>query len=470
LATAEHDQRADELAHGRDGEADVPEVGGREVKDWHVSSLGETLVCGWACCEDRCVRTYRDLFSIGEFRALFGAQVAAAASMTIQALAFSVVVYGRTASPLLAAVAFLAGSLPQAVGAMTLSGVSDRVAPRTVLVMSDVVRVAAFVLVASGLFPAWLMLAIVMLSGVAYGALGGIRYALLTRVLPVAAYALARSSLNMAVAAMQVAGYAAGGGLIVAVGVRSALWVAAALAIIVCGIDRWGLRARPARASVGASVAVTWRRNRAVLTDRVTGRLLLAQWVPNGLIVGAEALFVPYAGAHAAVLFTAAAAGMLVGDVTVGRWVAAQRRARLTLPLYLLLAAPYLAFAVHPALMVAAALVGVASVGYGGTLGLQQRLVETVSEDILGQVFALASAGMLSVQGVAAYLTGSLAQATGASIAIAIAGAASLVATLALLGDRGPAPAALPASPSALPESWRPAVAMTNAAADRRCS
>jgi len=385
------------------------------------------------------MRTYRDVFSVGEFRALFGGQVIAAASMTIQAVAFSVLVYSRTASPLLAAVAFLAGSLPQAVGAMTLSG------------MSDFVRVAAFGAVASGLLPTFGMLAIVMLSGVAYGALAGIRYSLLTRVLPVDAYALGRSSLNMAVGAMQVVGYAAGGGLIVALGARSALWVAAALAIIVCAIDRLGLRARPALANIRASVGVTWRRNRALLADRVTGRLLVAQWVPNGLIVGAEALFVPYAGRHASVLFTAAAIGMLVGDVVMGRLAAPEQRVRLTLPLYLLLAAPYLMFAVQPPLIVAAGLVGLASVGYGGTLGLQERLVEAVPEDSLGQAFALASAGMLSAQGVAAYLTGSLAQATGASTAIAIAGVASLLATLALLANRPRKRAARPTTLSASP-------------------
>jgi predicted MFS family arabinose efflux permease len=155
---------------------------------------------------------------------------------------------------------------------------------------------------------------------------------------------------------------------------------------------------------------------------------------------------------HASVLFMAAAGGMLVGDVVMGRWAAPEQRARLTLPLYLLLAAPYLGFVVHPRLIVAAALVGLASVGYGGTLGLQQRLVEAVPEDSLGQAFALASAGMLSAQGVAAYLTGSLAQATGASTAIAIAGVASLLATLALLANRprkrAARPANLPASPN----------------------
>ena len=49
--------------------------------------------------------TYRRLFSIAEFRALFVAQLLAACAMTVQSLALSVLVYGRTGSPLLAAVA-----------------------------------------------------------------------------------------------------------------------------------------------------------------------------------------------------------------------------------------------------------------------------------------------------------------------------------------------------------------------------
>ncbi len=415
------------------------------------------------------MRTYREVFSVAEFRALFGGQVVGAASMTIQSLAFSVLIYSRTASPLLAAVAFLAGSLPQAVGAMTLSGFADGVAPRTVLVASDAVRAAAFILLASGLLSTTAMLAIVMLLGVAYGALGGVRYALVTRVLSVADYALGRSMLNVAVGAMQVVGYASGGGLILAVGARSALCLAAALAIAVGMIDRWGLLARPALAGGSVSIGATWRRNRALFGEPVTRRLLLAQWVPNGLIVGAEALFVPFAGAHAAWLFAAAGAGMLVGDVIVGRWVTPDTRARLTRPLYVLLAAPYLAFAAHPSLLVAAGVIGVASIGYGGTLGLQQRLVEVLPEDSRGQAFALASAGMLSAQGIAAYLTGSAAQAVGASVAMSMAGAASLLATAALLGHRGDERSAAAIAPERH-RAGRLSVATPPCAADRRSS
>jgi predicted MFS family arabinose efflux permease len=264
-------------------------------------------------------------------------------------------------------------------------------------------------------------------------------------------------------------GYAIGGGLILAVGTRSALWLAVALAIAVGMIDRWGLLARPALASGSVSMRATWRRNRALFGESAVRRLLLAQWIPNGLIVGAEALFVPYAGAHAAWLFAAAGAGMLVGDVIVGRWVTSDTRARLTRPLYVLLAAPYLAFAVHPSLLVAVGVVGLASIGYGGTLGLQQRLVEALPEASLAQAFALASAGMLSAQGIAAYLIGSVAQAVGAPIAMSMAGVASLLATAALLTHRGDERSAAATGPERH-RAGRLSVATPCSAADRRSS
>src|SRR5579859_3651819 len=130
------------------------------------------------------MRTYRDLFALGEFRALFIGQLAVGAAMTIQVLALSVMVYARTSSAFLAAVAFLAGSLPQAFGAILFSGISDRRPPRTVLFASDSARAACYMFLAVGVLPVGGLLALVSISGVLFGALGGVRFALLTRVLP----------------------------------------------------------------------------------------------------------------------------------------------------------------------------------------------------------------------------------------------------------------------------------------------
>ncbi len=67
-----------------------------------------------------------------------------------------------------------------------------------------------------------------------------------------------------------------------------------------------------------------------------------------------------------------------------------------------------------------------------------------VPEDSIGQALALASAGMLSAQGLAAYLAGGIAQLTRPGIAITAMGAISAVAAIALLrkarGSASPAP------------------------------
>lgn len=379
------------------------------------------------------MRTYRDAFALGEFRALFGGQIATAAGLTIQTLALSVLVFSRTHSPVLAAVAFLGASLPQALGAMTLSGIADRYPPRSVLVAADSVRVSACLLLASGLLPVGAMLTVVMLSGVPLGAFGGVRFRLVAHVLPLESYALGRSALNTASSSMQVTGFAAGGALLVTVGASHALWVATVLMLTACLSDRFGVRARPPDRPRHASVSRTSRESWALLTDRRVGRLLFAQWVPNGMIVGAEALYVPYSGRHAAVLYVTGATGMLAGDVISGRFIPPGRRTRTALPLYLLLAVPYLGFAAHPGLLPAAGMVGLASIGFGGTLCVQQQMVEVAPRGALGQLLALASAGMLSAQGLAAGLAGSLASAMTPARAIAVMAAMSAVAAIVLL-------------------------------------
>ena len=104
---------------------------------------------------------------------------------------------------------------------------------------------------------------------------------------------------------------------------------------------------RPAR-STTSLVKRTREVNRRLLGSRVVRPIYLTLWVPNGLIVGCEALFVPFAGERAGYLFAVSAAGMLIGDVVVGRFVPTALRDRLIGPLRFLLAVPYLGFFLVP--------------------------------------------------------------------------------------------------------------------------
>ncbi|WP_199565151.1 MFS transporter [Spongiactinospora rosea] len=379
------------------------------------------------------VNTYREVFAVGEFRTLFGAQTASIAGKTTQMLALSTLVYQQTASPLLAALAYFGNYLPQAIGALTLLSLADRLPPRRLLVTWDLVLATVMGVLALGVLPVWAMLAMVAACGVFDAVSAASRTALLADLLPGGGYVLGRSVFNIAVGGMQIAGFAGGGLLIGTAGPTGALWVTSAMFAITATVNRLGLRARPARATGRASIGETWRGNRALLADRRTRGLLLIQWVPNGLVVGAEALFVPYSPASAGGLFCAAAGGMLLGDVLVGRWTTARVRRRLAVPLFVLLALPYLAFLARPPVVVAAVLVAVASFGFASHLGAQERYLAAVPEQRRGQALGLAGTGLVTGQALAASLSGSLAELLPVHQAMAAMAGASLLATACLL-------------------------------------
>jgi MFS family permease len=387
--------------------------------------------------------TYREVFALREFRALFTTSAISVAGGTMKMLALSALVYAHTGSPLLAAIAYLGGFLPQAVGALTLLSLADRLPPRAALVTWRLVHAGVVAVLALGVLPVWGMLALVLVAGLGEAIAGAIGATVVVDVLAGGAYVLGRSVLNASVGAMQIIGYAAGGTLLALTGPTGAFWAAAGLGLVTATITRFGLKRRPPRTTGQASLAATWRGNRVLFGHTPARRLLLAQWVPNGLIVGAEAMFIPYAGNAGGALFAAAAGGMLLGDLVIGRWTGPALRARLGLPLYGLLAVPYLAFAFRPGAVAAAALVAVASFGYGGTLTIQERFLAVVPDDLLGQALGLAGSGMLTMQAIAATVVGVLAEVTTPAMAMTLAAVGSLLASVALLAR--PSPASRPA-------------------------
>ncbi|MFD4130834.1 MFS transporter [Streptomyces goshikiensis] len=377
-------------------------------------------------------RTYRSLARVPEFTPFFTAAALRVGASTVSGLALAVLVYDRTGSPLLSALSMFGPSFAQLLGATLLLSAADRLPPRAALGgLSAVGALGTLLLCVPGL-PLWAVFAVLLGQGLADSLAGGVRYGLLTEILPPGDYLLGRSLLAVCAGVTQIAGYALGGLLVAALSPRGALLTAAGLSAAAVVTVRFGLRRREPRASGRPSAAETWRGNVALFSDPARRTLYLALWVPNGLIVGCESLFVPYDAAHAGLLFASAAAGMLVGDTVAGRYLPARLRARLAAPLRLLLAAPYLAFALEPGPVLAAVTVALASVGYSAGLLMQERLVALLPEGTQGQALGLHSAGMLTLQGVCAALAGALAQHTSAAVAMTVLAAASVVVTLVL--------------------------------------
>jgi hypothetical protein len=197
---------------------------------------------------------------------------------------------------------------------------------------------------------------------------------LLSDIVPADAFVLGRSTLTITVGGMQVLGNALGAVLLLALTPTDLFFLSGTVCIIGALIARLGLADHPPRAT-GRVVARTRAVNRDLLGSRVVRPIYLMMWIPNGLVVGCEAIFIPYAGQHAGWLFGAGAAGMLLGDIAIGRFVHDPLRDRLAVPLRLLLALPFLAFWLQPPLWLACPLALVASFGYAASLPIQERLV-----------------------------------------------------------------------------------------------
>jgi MFS family permease len=402
------------------------------------------------------MRTYRELFRAPEFTPLFLTSSVQVAATTVTGLALGTLVYAATGSPLLSALSMFGPSLAQLIGATALLSAADRLPPRAAIAGVALVFALGTTGQAVPGLPVWAIFAIAAGLGTIAALGGGVRYGLLNEILPAGGYLLGRSVLNMSVGIMQICGFAVGGLLVAVLSARGALLAGAVLYLVAAAVARFGLSRRPPRTAGRPSIAQTWRNNAQLWSCVPRRYVYLALWVPNGLIVGCEALFVPYAPRHAGLLFASAALGMLAGDTLTGRFVPSRWRERLSPPLRLLLAAPYLIFALQPALPVAVAAVVLASVGYSASLLLQQRLMALTPGELSGHALGLHSSGMLAMQGAGAAVAGAVAERTSPGTAMAVMAVISVAVTVTLApGLRPERTPPQPHVPSDLPVSSR---------------
>ena len=385
------------------------------------------------------MRTYTEVFRAPEFTSLFVSSSLQVAASTVSGLALGTYVYAVTGAPLLAALAMFGPSLAQLIGATALLSAADRLPPRATMTFLAIAYGLGTAAQAIPGMPIAAIFAIALVLGALNALGGGVRYGLLIEILPAEGYLLGRSVLNMAVGIFQITGFAVGGVLVTALSPRGTLLAGTALYLASAAAARLGLRHRPPRASGRPSVAQTMRTNRLLWSSVPRRYVYLGLWVPNGLIVGCEALYVSYAPRYAGTLFAFAALGMLAGDILAGRFILPGLRDRLGPPLRLLLAAPYLIFVLHPALPLAEIAVTLASVGYSATLLLQQRLMALTPDELSGHALGLHSSGMLAMQGVGAAIAGAIAQQISPAAAMTVMAAASVGVTLLLApGLRSP--------------------------------
>jgi predicted MFS family arabinose efflux permease len=403
----------------------------------------------------RAALTYRSLFTIREFRALFLNRCVVVISVAASGLAMATITYEATRSAVLSGLSLFGGPLVALIVSQFLLAWSDRVRPKVGLMgqMGAALISDALQLVPG--MPWQARFGLLAIPYAAYAMFAGTRWVMVREIVPEGSYILARSLMNLAEGGMQVVGYGLGGLALLWLSPRG-LFAVAALADLVSLVSvRLGVRDRPAPAAGGTDASVVRRTlavNRRLLRSPVIRPLYLALWVPNGLVVGCESLFIPYGNAASAGhgwlagwLFASTAAGAMTGDLVIGRFVPSGRRDRIIEPLRLLLAGPYLLFFLTPAPEIAVLIGFLAAAGYAASLPLQDRLIRHTDDAIQGQVLGLHMNGMMVGQAIGALVAGAVASFLPPATAMGAMAVASMAVTLLLVpGLRRSAPAARP--------------------------
>ncbi|MFF7937182.1 MFS transporter [Streptomyces sp. NPDC007940] len=378
------------------------------------------------------MRSYRTLFRNPEFTPFLLSFAAHAAAQTIGGLALATLVYRATGSPLLSAVSMFGPQLAQLLGAAFLLSGADRLPPRALLTVISLAFAAGTAVLALPGLPVGAVFVVLLLQGLVASLGGGVRGGLMNEILPKDGYVLGRSVFNMLWGLVQITGFAAGGALLALLSPRTCLLLATAMYVLSALVTRLGLTPRPPRSAGRPSFSATWATNALLWSSRPRRLVFLGLWVPNGLVVGGDSLYVSYAPAAAGTMYACGALGMFLGDLAVGRLVPPALRPRLATPLRLLLAVPYLFFFLRPSVPLSVLAATVASVGFAASLVLQERLMALTPDELAGQALGLHTTGMVALQGIGALLAGSLAQLTSPATAMTLMAIASLAVTLTL--------------------------------------
>ena len=377
--------------------------------------------------------TYRSVFAAREFRVLFAGMTMYVLGFQFELLSLSVLIFAQTGSAFLTALAFSMGFAPQAVGGALFTALADRLPSRLVIGTGLLTRAAPGLVI--GRWPG--------VAGPGHAGPGrrhgGDRPGVHRRDLRAAPRGARRGPLrpgrsvfNLTGAGTQIAGLGVGGVVLAAVPVRWLLLAAGGALVIAAVITRLGLRRRAARAP-GARprhrAGHGGRQRRVVQGPNGPGSAVRA--VAARLAGGrAESLIVPYNGSlgrpasAAAPLLAAMPAGMLLGDLLVGRFCAPGTRTRLAFPLAAAMGVPLLALVFRPPLPLACLALLASGAGFAYQIGIQQAFLDSLPEGQRGQGFGLGATGTMAGQGLTPALAGALAGALGAAAAMAVAGAA----------------------------------------------
>ncbi|MBB2745769.1 UNVERIFIED_ORG: MFS family permease [Microbispora rosea subsp. rosea] len=328
----------------------------------------------------------------------------------------AVLVFRQTGSAPLTALVLALGFLPYALSGILLSGVADRYPARRVLVACDLLSAGCVTLMAVPVTPLAVLFVLRFAVSMMSPLFTGTRAASLADILPDDLYVLGRSLVRMVSQGSQIIGYGLGGLALVWLSPRTALLVTVATFLGSALLLRLGTRGRPARASGGeAMMRASLASTRSLLGAPRIRALLLMWWIPPMFFIVAEGTAAPFADAAGAgsagfgLIMAAMPAGTVAGEVLAGTLLGAAAREWIALPLAVGSMLPMAAFAVHPPLPLAVALLLLTGLCAAYTLGMDQWFVQAVPATVRGSAMSLLGAGLMTLQGLGVTAGGAVA-------------------------------------------------------------
>jgi predicted MFS family arabinose efflux permease len=368
------------------------------------------------------------VFAIGEFRALWASEVLSLVGDRLALVALALLIYDRTRSPLLAAVAYAAGYVPYVMGALFLSGVADRLPRRRVMVGCDVIRAVLVTAMVLPHVPLDALIALLYATTAVQPPFDAARSAILRDVLAGERYALGAATMQATFRLAMVGGAVAGGLVAAFIGTRPALAADAGTFVASALFIQCGTRARPAAATASPNaVAQLAGGFRLVFGNFELRTLLMFGWLTAfyAIPVGIAA---PYARALGG---GSASAGLLIASVQVGavlvtplftRKIGPLTRLRWMGPMALCTCGTLVLTAFHPDLGVSMAIFALSGIFSIYQIAANTAFVERVPNERRAQAFGLANAGLVVGQGLAFMGAGAAVEVLPPSTVIALGG------------------------------------------------
>jgi MFS family permease len=390
----------------------------------------------------------RDVFANTEFRALWCAQLLSSAGDQLAQVAIGFVVYAKTGSPFLTALAYALTYLPAVLGGPALAGLADAFPRQQMMIILDLARAGLVALIALPGMPIPGLAALffgTMLLGTPFAAArAGLLTELLPRTMRPAGQAIGQQTAQLG----QIAGLLAAGGLVAALGPYRALALdslsfSLSAGILACWVPSRAAPASSRRHRDPVSLPareITWAGVATIFGTPALRTMVLFGWLA-GFAVVPEGLAAPYArtlGGGAAtigLLLAAAPAGLLIGTFVLGRLIRPSERLRPIGWLAMLSCAPLIFCQVHPPVALVAALWAVSGAGGAYQLAAAAAFIRALPATDKAPAFAVAQSGLLTAQALGLLIAGATATRFGPQAAVALAGLLGLVAAAVLATD-----------------------------------